>query len=148
MKSKFALSKKKTIVSETVAMDQVMTFLEKFDIDVEAIEDKRSKSGVESTLNKMKDYVKSGLIEIIDKDGKITIIQHLSHPRGDVQTLEYKEISGRHKVAMDGYDENERYKMMYSLAGAISGIGYDGILKLEGKDLSVAEVLGAVFLQI
>ena len=147
-KSKFALAKKKQPVSESVAMDQVMSFLEKFDIDVDTIEDKKSKSGVESTLNKMTAYVRSGLIEIVDKDGQITIVQHLSHPKGNVQTLEYKEISGRHKVAMDGYDENERYKMMYSLAGSISGIGYDGILKLEGKDLSVAEVLGAIFLQI
>ena len=148
MKSKFALKIKKQPVSQDVAMDQVMSFLEKFDIDVEAIEDKKSKSGVESTLNKMVSYVRSGLIEIIDKDGKISIVQHLANKKGEISTLEYKEITGRHKIAMDGYDENERYKMMYSLAGSISGIGYDGILKLEGKDLSVAEVLGAIFLQI
>ncbi len=148
MKSKFALAKKKYKISQEVAMDQVMNFLEKFDIDIEAIDDKKAKSGIESTLNKMVSYVRLGLIEFVDKDGHVSIIQHLSHPKGDISTLEYKEIAGKHKVQMDGKEETERYQMMYSLTGALSGIGYDGIIKLEGKDLSVVEVLGAIFLQI
>lgn len=147
-KSKFALKKKKYDISAEVAMDQVMGFLETYDIDIEAIEDSKSKSGIESTLNKMVSYVRSGLIEIVEKDKKLSIIQHLSNATGEIQTLEYKEIGGKNKVQMDGHDENERYTMMYALAGSISGIGYDGILKLQGRDLSVAEVLGAIFLQI
>lgn len=147
-KSKFALAKKKYPISETVAMDQVMNFLETYDIDIEAIEDKKSKSGVESSLNKLVGYVRSELVELTEKDGKVTITQHLAHPKGEVTTLVYSEIQGKNKVCMDGKTENERYEMMYSLAGSLSGIGYDGILKLEGKDLSVAEVLGAIFLQI
>ena len=147
-KSKFALEKKEYPISKMVAMDQVMNFLEIYDIDVEAIEDKKSKSGVESSLNKLVSYVRSELVELTEKDGKVTITQHLSHPKGEVSTLIYSEIQGKNKVAMDGKTETERYEMMYSLAGSLSGIGYDGILKLEGKDLSVAEVLGAIFLQI
>lgn len=147
-KSKFALKKKKYDISAEVAMDQVMDFLETYDIDIEAIDDKKSKSGVESTLNKMVNYTRLKLIEFVKNDEKITISQHLSHPKGEVTTLVYSEIKGKNKVSMDGKSENDRYEMMYSLAGSLSGIGYDGILKLEGKDLSVAEVLGAIFLQI
>lgn len=147
-KSKFALKKKKYDISAEVAMDQVMDFLETYDIDIEAIDDKRAKSGVESSLNKLISYVRLELVELTKKDGKVTITQHLSHPKGEVTTLVYSEIKGKNKVSMDGKSENDRYEMMYSLAGSLSGIGYDGILKLEGKDLSVAEVLGAIFLQI
>lgn len=148
MKSKFALAKKKYKISQEAAMDQVMNFLERFDIDIEAIDDKKAKSGIESTLNKMVSYVRLGLIEFIEKDGHLTITQHLSQPKGSVTNLEYTEIAGKHKIQMDGKEETERYQMMYSLTGSLSGIGYDGIIKLEGKDLSVVEVLGAIFLQI
>lgn len=147
-KSKFALKKKKYKISAEVAMDQVMDFLETYDIDIEAIDDNKSKSGVESSLNKLVSYVRLELVELTKKDGAVTVTQHLAHPKGEVTTLVYSEIKGKNKVSMDGKSENDRYEMMYSLAGSLSGVGYDGILKLEGKDLSVAEVLGAIFLQI
>ncbi len=147
-KSKFALAKKKYPISLEVAMDQVMKFLEIYDIDIEAIDDKKSKSGIESTLNKLVSYVRLELVELTEKDGKVTITQHLSNPKGEVTTLIYEQIQGKNKVCMDGKSEDDRYEMMYSLAGSLSSIGYDGILKLEGKDLSVAEILGAIFLQI
>ena len=146
--SKYSLKKKKYDISAEVAMDQVMEFLETYDIDVDAIENKKGKSGVESSLNKLVNYVRSGAVEIEKKDGKITITQHLSIPKGDVTTLVYASIQGKNKVEMDGCEDNDRYTMIYQLVGSLCGIGSEGIKKLEGKDLSVAEVLGAIFLQI
>ena len=146
--SKYSLKKKKYDISAEVAMDQVMEFLETYDIDVDAIESKKGKSGVESSLNKLVNYVRSGLVEIDKKDGKITITQHLSITKGEVTTLVYASIQGKNKVEMDGCEDNDRYTMIYQLVGSLCGIGSEGIKKLEGKDLSVAEVLGAIFLQI
>ena len=146
--SKYSLKKKKYDISEQVALDQVMGFLETYDIDIDAIENKKGKAGVESSLNKLVNYVRSGLVEIVKKDGKITITQNLSIPKGEIKTLVYNSIQGKNKIEMDGYEDTEKYTMVYELVGSLCGIGSEGIKKLEGKDLSVAEVLGAIFLQI
>lgn len=144
MASKFSIAgRKKTVLSREAALEVVLNACVEYDIDVDEIEDKKQKKQTEALLNAMLDYVMRGILEF-KEDG--TIVQHFVNAPGEVLSVDYKRITGQQKLVMDGKDENDRYEMMYSVLGAASGIGADGIKKLHGIDLKVAEALTIFFL--
>ncbi len=142
--SKFSLAKRKNyVLSEEAALEIVLNACEAFDIDIDATEDKKQKKNLENLLNALLDFVKRGFIEI-DEDFKIT--QNLQNAPGGVVTIDYKKITGKQKLAMDGKDDTDQYSKMYAVLGASSGLGEDAIQKLSGIDLKVAESLTIFFL--
>ena len=146
MSSKFSITEHKKSqykISEEVALKSVIKLCEKFDIDVDAEEDKRQKKRTESLLNGIVEYVRRGLLEITD-DGKIK--QHLQDAPGEVLEIDYKVITGKEKLEMDGKEENDFYAKMYAVLGAASGMGENAISKLSKIDLKVAESLTIFFL--
>jgi hypothetical protein len=145
----FTLSKtKKKKLSKEVAHDQVMVLLDYYGIDVNDLDGKQNKQAMVSTLNKVVGFVREGLVEIALKDGALTITQALVKPPGEVKTIEYGEVHGKHKTAMDGKGDDSNYTKIYALMGSLSGLGDTAIKALKGKDLSVVECLGTVFLAV
>jgi hypothetical protein len=143
--SKFSITKKKEYkLSEEAALQIVLKACVAYDIDVDCIEDKKQKKGTEALLNALLDYVRRGFIDIDTKD--FSMVQHLQEAPGDVIEVNYKTITGKQKLEMDGKDENDRYAQMYAVLGAASGLGEDAIQKLKGVDLKVAEALTIFFL--
>lgn len=142
--SKFSISdRKKFKLSEEAAVNVVKDFCFNFDVDVDAIDDRKQKKQMENLLSALVDYVRRGIIEIKEDH---SIVQHLQNPPGEVMEINYKKITGKQKLAMDGKDENDRYEQMYAVLGAASKLGEDAIKKLYGIDLKAAEALTIAFL--
>jgi hypothetical protein len=138
--SKFSITKlKESKLSAESALEQVRRFCLEFDIDIDATEDKKQRANMENLLNALTEYVQRGLVEF-NEDG--TIVQHTKAG----EDITYKRVTGEQKLAMDGFEETERYAMMYAVLGAASGLGATAIRKLYGTDLKVAEGLALAFL--
>lgn len=146
MESKFSIRNRKEYkISEKVAMDQVLDLCEKFDVDVEAIQDKKQKKNFESMLNALLEYIRRGFLEFND-DGSIT--HHLQDaPEGNENpVINYKKLTGAQKLVMDGFEETDQWGKLYAVLGSASGFGENAIKKLSGIDLKVAEALTIFFL--
>lgn len=142
--SKYSLPKNKELkIGEKAAHDALMLWLNYYDIDIDAIEDKNTMKSAETILNKIVKFIRLGKIHIKLENG-IVITQLLESK----QTLEYKGIGAENKIAMDGYEDKDHYKRIYALLGSISGSGEAAILKLKEIDMSVAECIGFVFSQV
>lgn len=146
--SKFSITKsKKTIIAPENAEKTVIKMCEHFDVDVDAIKDKKQRNSTENMLEGLVEFISRGLIEIDEKTFHIK--QNLNKPIGQdnsVINIDYKQITGEQKLAMDGYEENEFYAKMYACLGAASGLGEHVIQKLSGVDLKAAETLTIFFL--
>lgn len=143
MSSKFSISKKKKfIISEEVALEQVLQACEAYDIDVDSEPNEEKRSGTETMLNDILDFVRRGYIEINDDN---TITQNLQNQTGDSIDIKYRELTGKQKLEADGKGHNHRMAMVYAILGAASGIGEAGIKKLKGIDLKVAERITIFF---
>jgi len=144
MASKFSIEKRKKYkLSREAAMEIILNFCEHFDVDVDSNEDRKSQKQMDSLLNSLLDFVRRGFIEIKED---FTIVQHLQKPPGEKVFVDYKRITGKQKMAMDGLDETDRYGQIYACLGAASGLGDQFIQSLEGIDLKVAEALSIAFL--
>ena len=144
--SKFSITKEKDFkLSEEAALKVVKDFCLKFDIDIDAIDDKKQKKNQENFLNAILDYVRRGIIQINDD---CSITQHLQGKYGDekIIKIDYNRITGQEKLVMDGKDQDDRYAMLYAVLGAASKRGEDFIKKFYGIDLKVAEALTIAFL--
>lgn len=131
-------------ISEEVARDQFQEFLDYYDLDPSVMpEDQRA--AFESSASRIIKAVRSGKLEF-GQDG--TVKQFLKKPVGEVSEIKYEELSGMHKVAMKSKKGEDHYGRMYALLGSLSGLGEMGIMKLKGADLSVAESVGIIFLQV
>ena len=133
-------------VSDEVAREQVTHILEHYQIDIECIPDKKQKGATESAMEKLVAFVRQGMIEVSSSPFKIT--QHLrTPPEGNTNpNIEYAELRGENKVAMDAHGTEEIYARIYDLMGSLSGIGAAAFGKISGADLSATECLGLLFL--
>ena len=142
--SPYALRKKPAnILSAESAMEQVLDFLEYYDIDVEKMHPDATKI-VEAYLKTISESVMRGTLEVSrDKDQKMQITLNLS---GGTNSMVFKEMGAKHKIAMDKVKAGENYGRLYALMGSLSGLGAGAIEKLPLRDLTVVEALGTVFL--
>ena len=132
-------------LSEEAARAQVLELLEFYGIDVDAITEDERKRATESMLDALVRYFRLGFLEVV-KAPTFKVVQHLQRAPGEVTTIEYTEIQGKHKIVMDSYDAKAFYKRAYALMGSLSGLGDDAMRLLRGVDLQVVEALGIVFL--
>jgi hypothetical protein len=127
-------------ISAEAAQDQIREFLDFYDVGVD---DEAEEAKVqERALDKVADYYRRGLLENgKDKDGNLTVIQHLE--TGEILT--YATIRPRYKKITDRYKRDEYVQKTYALMGALSGLG-DKIMELKSpKDQAVAEALSTLF---
>lgn len=136
-------------ISAVTAEAQLDTLFDYYDIQLDDVVNKQARDGLESSRTKLVRMVQKGRLIIEEKDGDLKITQHLAKPMAaDAKTIEYGEVCGDAKVAMGTKKEGDNYGQIYALLGSISGLGETAIRKLRGVDLSVAECLGAIFLQV
>lgn len=138
-------------ISEQVAMEQLDGLMDYYDLDLNDIKNSAQRDAVESAYNRLVKAVRKGNLEFspeATKDKNIKIVQHLKKPIGESGTIEYRELDGKAKVAMKDKSDTDYYGRIYSLLGSLSGLGETAITGLKGSDLSVAECLGVLFLQV
>ena len=132
------------IISEDSAIEQLDYFLEYYDMDLSALPEEQA-IAVESAKTQIIRAIRIGNLEI---SSGAEIAQRLKNPAGDVKSLTYGELTGNSKLAMKNKAQTDNYGRIYALLGSLSGVGEGGIAKLRGADLSLAESIGILFLQI
>ncbi len=127
-----------------VAKAELKKMLDYYEIDIDEIEDKDLRRAIQQGYDRLIKAVRLGRLEV-KLEGGIKIIQRL---RDEKTILEYREIDGVAKMEMAGKDEKDHYGKAYALMGSLSGLGEGAIKKLKSVDLSLAEVLGLIFLSV
>jgi len=134
------------VLSQETAEEQVKYLLDYYDFDLDALPD-NVKRVIGAALAQMKKCVINGRLEIEASGSTIAIKQHLKRAIPGVSNpIVYGEITGACKVAIG--DGSGDYGKVYAFLGALSKEGLSAFLKLSGADLSLAEALGAFFLQV
>ena len=139
------------ILSKEAAESEVKKILKYYELDIDDIEDKEQKKFIKANYDRLIKAARLGRLEVKIEKG-ISVIQHCrlfdekgnSNALGEIIT--YKEINGEAKSATAGKEATDFYGRIYAVMGSLSGIGEDGIKKMRGVDLSLCEVLGAIFL--
>lgn len=132
-------------VSQESARESLNVFLEYYEIDISLLPDGQ-RVGVEASLAKAESAIMRGKLEIaLGSEGVVSVTQYVGKER---KKLEYAELNGLHKVQMKKAAENAHHERAYILVGGMTGVGLDGILKLKGADLGLAEVMGSLYMQV
>lgn len=135
---------KNYILSKQNAKQELQKMFDYYEIDIDDIEDKEVKRAIQNGYNRLIKAVRLGRLEIKTEEG-IKVIQTTKDGKAKI---EYREIDGVAKTEMAGKADNDHYGKAYSLMGSLSGMGESAIKKLKGVDLSLAEVLGLIFLSV
>lgn len=135
-------------ISAEVARQQLSIMLDYYEIDGESFLDENQSNIFSQTCERLKKAIMKGRLSITSKDG-IEVKQHLKNSyAGEVKILDYAEIAGKHKTSMGKHKDTDHYGRMYALLGSLTGMGDAAIRSLKGPDLSTAECLGFLFLQV
>jgi hypothetical protein len=143
--SKFKLRTEDFKLSEEVAREMVLDFLEYYDIDIdEAIEGGTPEGrAVEAVLNSFVRYVRLGVLEPKRDDaGKMTV----AHNTVSGKVLTYGEVSAKAKLVMARFYPKDMHSRTYAFMGQLCGLGDDAIKALPPRDLSAVETLGTVLM--
>ncbi len=141
---KLMIDSEKYILTKQNAQNELDKMFDYYEIDIDDIEDKKLKDAIKAGYSRLIKAVRLGRLEIKIEDG-ITVIQTLRTNSGKI---EYREIDGDAKTEMAGKLEDDYNGKSYALMGSLSGLGEGAIKKLKGVDLSLAEVLGLIFLSV
>lgn len=133
-------------ISEEVAEDTFNLLLDYYDLDPEDFDSESQLTVFNVAKRRIVKAIRRGDVEVNNDDG-IRVMQHLRCTSSD-ETLEYAELTGKNKLAMEKDKDQEGYGRIYALVGSMTSKGKHGISQLRGKDLSVMECLGAIFLQV
>jgi len=141
--------KKGYILSKEAAEEQLDLFLDYYGIDLEDEDDKDVLRANRSTKKKIIRAIRKGLIEVKELDDTIEVHQKLvkTYPRLE-SPIKYFEPTGRSKIGMKDSENTDVFGKIYALLAGMSKEGKEKFLNLKGVDLSVAESLGLLFLDI
>lgn len=128
-------------VSEESAQAQLDAFMEYYDIELDDLPGKAS-DGIKAGCKKIVRAIMNGRLTIDASGETIAVVQFLQQSE-----LKYAELGGPSKVAMKEAGEGDHYSKVYCLVGSLTSVGETGIRGLKGKDLGLAESLGALYLQ-
>lgn len=133
----------KYILSKDAAEKVVNSIVDYYEIDIDEIEDKEQKKFIKANYDRLIKAARLGRLEVKLEKG-IEVIQNFRDK--SIEPIVYKEIDGNAKSATAGKETTDFYGRIYAVMGSLSGIGETGIKKMKGVDLSLCEVLGAIFL--
>jgi plasmid stabilization system protein ParE len=125
------------------ATNEIQKMLDYYEIDIDEIEDKDLKRAIRQGYDRLIKAARLGRLTVKIEEG-IKVIQ--TTRTGTV--IEYREIDGQAKTEMAGKAAEDHYGKSYALMGSLSGLGEAAIKQLKGVDLSLAEVLGLIFLSV
>lgn len=139
---KTEITDKKYKLSEDSAKAVLDKLIDYYEIDFDDLP-ASSKDGMEAVFKKLVKFIRLGRLEVKIQDG----IQCIQTLRDGSTTIIYKELNGKAKTAMGTKKETDQNGRIYALLGALSE-GETMITKLKGPDLSLAELLGGLFLLV
>jgi len=140
---------KENKLSLEAAEDQFELLTDYYDIDLDDEDDSDVRRANKSIKKKLVKAIQRGLIEIKEEEDTLNVYQYLIKPMDGIKSpIKYKEPSGLSKIAMKESGKEDHYGKMYNLLGGLSGEGKKPFLKMRGRDLSTAESLALLFLDI
>jgi hypothetical protein len=129
-------------LSDKSAEEAVRELLDFYEVDPSSNDEAQDKA-VESILDDLAKAYRRGAFENKRDDTLgFCVIQHLK--KGD--TLTYREMGGKERIALDGYDQTRQIAKTQALLGKLCGLGEDVIKKLQGQEWKDARNLALVFI--
>lgn len=136
----------KVMISQENAAEQLRALLDYYEFELEDFTDNLQRV-LQSALKQIERGIMAGRIEVVVSADNCEVKLNLKRPvAGAPNPIVFREISGNCKIGIR--EDSGDYGKMYSFLGALSGDGIGVIQSLKGKDLSLAEALGAFFLQV
>lgn len=129
-----------TKLSHEVAEKQLQGFIDYYEIDVTNIEVETQRAAIRGACDKLIRAIEAGRLELNPGEG--TAVIHLKTGT----KLTCCELNGKAKVEMSRRPETDMHGRIYALIGSLSGVGFNGIQEMKGRDLVVVENLGILFL--
>ena len=124
------------------AEKSVREFIGFYEIDTSR-SDRDEEKIVETMFDDLsKAYRRGNLENKKDDNLGFCVVQYLKNG----STLTYRELGGKDRIVMEGFDNTRPYSRIYAILGKLSGLGEDAIMKLKGQDWKCAEALGLVFM--
>lgn len=135
-----------TQISEEIAKEQLQKMLDYYELEVEEL-DEDIQSLITSSCRQVKKAIMAGLMDIEVSGNNCKVKQYLRFPlNGIPNPITYHELNGKCKAEIK--DDLGDYQKIYTLLGVLSREGMSVIQLLQGKDLSRAEALASIFLQV
>jgi hypothetical protein len=137
-------------LSEENADSQLSMLLEYYEIEIEDFDNESLQSALMTARKKLIKAIRTGVVEIKDEEGVPIVYQHLKKAPSGVKenTIRYKEVDGMSKIAMKDVKDTDYHGRLYAFLGGLSGESATIIKKLKSTDLSTAECIGTIFLQV
>ena len=141
-----AEKKEKVLISEDSAIEQLEILMEYYDIDKNDIEIEEGAEAVQTLMNGLVRAIRKGRLEIkVDSDLKLIVTQHLKHPPGDIDIVNYSIVGQKARLAMDRVKSTKEQERMCAFMGSLSGLGVQGVSGLVGADMGTMNRLATLF---
>ena len=139
-------NQKVLVISEESAADQLALLMEFYDIDKNDIEIEEGPEAVQTLMNGLARAIRKGRLEVtVDTDGKLVVTQHLKHPPGDIDIINYNIVGQKARLAMDRVKSSKEQERMCAFMGSLSGLGSTGIGSLVAADMGTMNRLATLF---
>lgn len=136
-------------ISREVAEELFQKLVDFYDVVPEEFGDKDYEKNFERIKRRFVRAMMDGKLAITEEKGRPYITQRLTlPPAGVANSLKYKPMSGKSRVAMKGHEDDDNHGRMQALCGELTGEGEAAMRSLEGGDLSLMEYIGSFFLQV
>ena len=138
--------KKMVMISGESAKEQLETLMDYYDIDKDDIEIEEGPEAVQTLMNGLVRAIRKGRLEIkVDGDGKLLVAQHLKHPPGDIDIINYNVVGQKARLAMDRVKSTKEQERMCAFMGSLSGFGSQGVSGLVAADMGTMNRLATLF---
>ena len=134
---------KKYLIGEEPALDQLAIMIDYYDLDVSDLSDE-DKENSEVVYNNLIDAIRRGKIEIKLNEKSVPVLSQILESG---QRLDYVNNIANARANLD-FKDQKHFKSNYQFAGALCGIGEDGIRGLDRKDSKIAEYVSTFFLKL
>ncbi len=139
-------NKKKLLISKEMAAEQLEVLMEYYDIDKDDIEIEEGTEAVQTLMNGLVRAIRKGRLEIkVDADNKLVVTQHLQHPPGDIDSINYNIVGQKARLAMDRVKSTKEQERMCAFMGSLSGFGSQGVSGLVAADMGTMSRLATLF---
>lgn len=148
--SKFSIKKSAYVVAEEDALEQFLSFLTFYEIDLDKIAEAFTKTDKAGEVSA--DDIGDGYIELI-REGKISfettpegvvIDQYLNDSKGDIKLIRYNVLGGAQRKAL-GKETTNSVERQYNLLASLTGLTPKVFENLGTKDSAVALSVAGLF---
>jgi len=133
-------------LSEESAEKAVRELLDFYEVDTARNDPDQERALDENFDVLMKAYRRGDLENSRDDDKGFCVIQHLKNAHQGNDKITYREMGGKDRIVMEGFDQSKFISRTYAILGKLSGYGEDAIMKLKARDWQVAKTLSFVFI--